>query len=97
MGVTRLEVWAKPGSAQDAVSWDPWRRRWVVSCRAAPVGGEANRAILASLARWLSIPESSLRWVRSGTSRAKLVEVDGLDSAEVTRRLDAVSRRSGSR
>ena len=83
-----IEVWVRPGSAEDALSWDPWRRRWVVACRAPPVESTANRAVLGLLAGWLGLPESRLRLGSGGRSRSKRVVVDGLSGAEVRERLE---------
>jgi hypothetical protein len=55
---------------------------------AAPVEGRANEALLRLLAEALSVPRSSLRIVRGQRSREKVVAVDGLDAAEVRRRLE---------
>lgn len=104
--VTRLSVWVKPAARVDALGWDAWRERWVVSCRAAPVHGAANRAVAALLAEWLGVAPSAVRWIHSGAMRAKTLEIEGLSGVETTRRLrtiagasttggDAPSRRTG--
>ena len=85
----RLPVWVRPGSAEDSIAWDPWRRAWTVRCRAPAVGGAANRAVLALVAERLSIAPSSVRWERAGTSRSKLIAVLGLTDEEVRERLSA--------
>jgi len=54
--VGKIEVWARPGSTKDAVEWDDWRKRWVVSCREPPSEGRANEAILRLLGERLGIP-----------------------------------------
>ncbi|MGA8709732.1 MAG: DUF167 domain-containing protein [Thermoplasmata archaeon] len=85
--VAQLRLWVRPGSATEALAWDPWRERWVVSCRAPPEGGKANRAVLGLMADWLERPRSSVRWVRAGTSPAKVLAVEGITQAEAERRL----------
>jgi uncharacterized protein YggU (UPF0235/DUF167 family) len=45
---------------------------------APPVDGAANKALLAFLADWLSLPKSSLRIVAGDTSRVKLVALRGV-------------------
>jgi len=82
-----LEVWVRAGNARDAVAWDPWRKRWVVSCRAAAEGGRANRAVAELVAKWLGLPASSVRWVHAGSARAKVLAFDGLTLTEAERRL----------
>lgn len=79
----KVEVWARPGSSRETVKWDEWRRRWVVSVTAPAVGGKANEAILALLAQRLGIPPARVGWLRSGTGRSKVLEVDGLTDEEV--------------
>ena len=49
----RIAIWARPGSSRDYLDWDPWRRRWLVGCRAPALGGAANATILSLMARWL--------------------------------------------
>lgn len=88
---TRIPVSARPGSSDESVVWDPWRKAWVVKVRALPVEGAANDAILAALSRWLDVPPGSVRWVRAGRRRAKVAEVVGLDPEEVARRLRRAS------
>ena len=55
---------------------------------APPVEGRANEALLRLVAEVLGVPKSSLRIVRGQRSREKVVAVDGLDAAEVRRRLE---------
>jgi uncharacterized protein YggU (UPF0235/DUF167 family) len=90
--MARIRIWVKPGSATNALAWDMWRSCWVVSCRAPPTGGEANRAVAEMMADWLAVPRSSIAWVRAGSSRSKVLSAEGLTDAEADRRL-----RSGSR
>ncbi len=93
----QVEIWARPGSAEDRIRWDPWRRRWTVSCRAAAVEGEANAALKRLMAGWLAVPEDRLAWLRAGRSRAKRLSIDGLDDAEIDRRLVSASEAGGLR
>ncbi len=89
--VARILVWVRPGSRSDAIEWDPWRHRWTVSCRAAPTEGRANRAVAELVAGWLGVPLRSARWERSGRSRSKVLEVEGIGEVEADRRLHAVA------
>lgn len=83
----RIEVWARPGGSRESVTWDGWRHRWVIAVTAPAVGGRANDAILALLTLRLSLPPARIRWVHSGTSKAKVAEVAGLTEEEIRRRL----------
>ncbi len=82
-----VEIWARPGSPRDGIGWDPWRRKWVVSCRALPHGGEANRALLGLIAGWLRLDPAELRWRKAGRSAEKVLEVPGLADPEIAERL----------
>jgi uncharacterized protein YggU (UPF0235/DUF167 family) len=85
--MTQIPLWVKPGSSADALDWDPWRKRWIVRCRAPPTGGLANRAVEILVADWLELPHTAVRWVRAGVSHAKVLSVTGITDAEVVRRL----------
>lgn len=87
----RIAIWARPASSHDHLSWDPWRRRWVVACRARAAGGAANDSICALVAGWLGVSTEQVRWARAGRSRAKVLEVDGLSDPELYRRLRRAS------
>lgn len=87
--MAKIPLWVKPGSTADALDWDPWRKSWVVNCRAPPSGGKANRAVLELMADWLGLPPSLVRWTKAGTSRAKVLSADGISEEEATRRLNS--------
>jgi uncharacterized protein YggU (UPF0235/DUF167 family) len=70
-----LTVRAHPGASREKVAWDGERLHLWVTAPAAE--GQANRAVIVAVARWLEVPPSGVR-LRAGTrSRTKLVEVDG--------------------
>ena len=54
---------------------------------AAPEGGKANDAVLRLLAERLDLPGKSLALVSGPSSRDKIVELFGIDTAEAERRL----------
>lgn len=54
---------------------------------AAPVRGEANRELIAFLAKLLGVDKSALTIIKGHTSRNKLLAVSGLDPEEVFKRL----------
>jgi uncharacterized protein (TIGR00251 family) len=84
---TTIRVHLTPRSARDEVlSFEGEVLRARVT--APPVEGRANEALLRLLAGTLGIPKSSLRIVRGQRSREKLVAIEGLDAAEVRRRLE---------
>lgn len=58
-----------------------------VSVTAAPARGKANEAVVELLAAALDLPKSAIRVVRGQTYPHKWVEIDGLDEADLRRRL----------
>ncbi len=58
-----------------------------VRLAAPPVDGKANAALILFLSEELGIPRSAFRVVSGETSRLKLVEVDGVDSAVLLQKL----------
>lgn len=54
---------------------------------APPVEGEANAALTRLIAKALGLPRGAVRIASGETARIKLLEIDGLDEAEVRRRL----------
>ena len=56
---------------------------------APPEDGKANEAVLALLGERLDVPRRSLRVVGGAASRLKWIEADGLEEAELWRRLEA--------
>ncbi|MDP2950599.1 MAG: DUF167 domain-containing protein [Chloroflexota bacterium] len=88
MASIRLKVSA--GASRDAVAG--WQED-VLRVRVAtpPERGKANEAVLRLLAAALGVERRRLRIVRGHTSRDKLVQVDGLDQAEIRARLGGPS------
>ena len=65
-----------------------------VRVRAIADGGEANRAVLALLAKALGVPKASVRLVSGATARLKQIAIDG-DAArldETLRTLTSVNK-----
>ena len=58
-----------------------------IAVTAAPVDGKANEAMVKLLSRALDVPKSSISIRRGQASRSKLVEIAGLEKAEVMKRL----------
>lgn len=58
-----------------------------VRLAAPPVGGAANRELIAFLAKKLDVPRSAVRVVQGERARDKIVEVDGLSAEQVRTRL----------
>jgi uncharacterized protein YggU (UPF0235/DUF167 family) len=59
-----------------------------VSVTATPTRGEANLAVRHLLATTLGLPKSRIQIVTGATASRKQVQVEGLDDAEIYRRLE---------
>jgi uncharacterized protein YggU (UPF0235/DUF167 family) len=89
--MARLPVRLTPGAASDRIDgWDvdaEGRPVLKVRVRARPIEGEANEALVLLLAKALGLSRSSVSLARGGQSRLKMIEVEGLDSADLRTRL----------
>ena len=56
-----------------------------VRLAAPPVDGAANEALIELLASVLGVSKRDVRIARGSSSRSKVVDVDGIDPARVTR------------
>ncbi len=88
---TRLQLRVSPGAGRSAVvgrHGDAWKVRVV----AAPERGRANASVVALLAEALELRRPDIRIVSGAGSRDKVVELVGISSAEVERRLVVAQR-----
>jgi uncharacterized protein (TIGR00251 family) len=86
--VGRIAVVVSPGAKGSEIvgrHGDAWKLR----VAAPPERGRANVAVCALLADALGVPPGSVRVVAGASARRKIVEIEGLDAAEVGRRLGA--------
>jgi uncharacterized protein (TIGR00251 family) len=87
----RLAVRLTPRGGRDAIEGftEDEAGRPLLKARvvAPPVEGEANAAVVRLLAKALRLPRSAVRIASGETARVKVLEIDGLDEAEVRRRL----------
>jgi hypothetical protein len=83
---TRLRLRVSPGARSDAIV-GRHGEGWKVRVTAAPEGGKANDAVLKLLAARLGLPGRSVTLVSGPSSRDKIVELTGIDTAEAERRL----------
>jgi uncharacterized protein len=61
-----------------------------VRVRALPEDGQANAAVCRMVAKRLGVPSSSVSVVRGGTSRHKLLEVDGIQRSAIDEEFGSV-------
>jgi uncharacterized protein len=82
-----LAVRVQPRAGHDqVVGWQGGALR--VRVAAAPVGGEANHAVIALLAAAFAVPRSAVELVRGATGRDKLFRVAGYSVDELRVRLE---------
>jgi uncharacterized protein len=84
--VSRITVTVSPGAKTTELvgrHGDGWK----VRVAAAPERGRANDAVVALLAEALSVPVGHVRVAAGAGARRKVIEVDGLETAELERRL----------
>jgi uncharacterized protein YggU (UPF0235/DUF167 family) len=87
---TRLRLRVSPGARSAAVvgrHGDAWKIR----VAAAPEGGHANDAVLRLLAETLSLPRDAVKLVSGHGARDKIVQLAGLDSTQIDRRLSSAA------
>jgi uncharacterized protein (TIGR00251 family) len=58
-----------------------------VRLTAAPADGAANEGLIALLADAFAVPGRSIRIISGARSRAKIVEIDGIEVDDVQRRI----------
>jgi uncharacterized protein YggU (UPF0235/DUF167 family) len=84
--LARIRVTVSPGARRSELvgrHGEGWRAR----VAAVPERGRANEALCGLLAAALSVPRRSVRVVAGHGARRKVVEIDGLEPAEIERRL----------
>jgi len=85
----RFQVRVTPKSRTDEIQASRADRTIRVRVTAPPEDGKANEAVLALLGKRLGLSRGSIRLVGGATSRLKWIEADGLEEAELWRRLEA--------
>ena len=85
-GVARVEVAVSPGAARSELV-GRHGAGWKARVAAPPERGRANDALVELLARALAVRTDRVTVVAGHRGRRKLVDVRGLDEAEVDRRL----------
>ena len=89
--MVRIDLRVSPGAARSEIV-GRYGTGWKVRVAAAPEDGRANAELVRLLATVFDVPERSVSIVTGRPSRTKTVEVEGVDPADVERRLDAASR-----
>lgn len=81
-----LQIKAVPGAPRSEVCG--WLGEHLkVKVQAPPVEGKANEALLRFLAETLELPPRAVSLVRGGTSRLKLVRIEGMSLEQARQKL----------
>jgi len=91
----RLQVRVHPGARRPGLVGRLDDGSLKVAVAEAPEGGRANRAVERLLAGALELRRAQVAVVGGAAARLKQVEVEGLDAAEVERRIVAALARGG--
>jgi uncharacterized protein len=84
--MARVAITVSPGAARTELvgrHGDGWRAR----VAAPPERGRANRALVELVAELVGVRRDRVAVVAGGSGRRKVLEVEGLDTAELDRRL----------
>lgn len=87
----RFGIRLQPGASKDRLIGKVGEQ-WKLSVAAPPVEGRANRACVELIARLLDVRPSAVTIVRGLSSRAKIIEVEGLSRERIEKRLEMLSR-----
>ena len=87
---TRLRLRVAPGAAGGQVV-GRHGEAWKVRVAAPPEGGRANEAVVRLLAEALSVPHHAVTLVSGLGARDKIVELAGLDPAQIEQRLSSAA------
>jgi uncharacterized protein len=83
-GRVRFAVHVQPRASRSAIG-GVHRDALRVRLTAPPVEGSANAALIALLADTIGVPKRSVRIIAGETSRAKTVEIEGINAAGIQR------------
>ena len=87
---TRLLLRVTPGAKRSELV-GRYGEAWKVRVAAAPERGRANAAVLDLIATSLAVPRASVELLTGHTAQDKVVELAGIDQAEVDRRLTTLT------
>src|SRR5262245_10049584 len=85
-----IRVRVQPRASRAGIDGGP-AGSWRLRVTAAPVDGEADRAVIALLARALGVRRAELSIVGGARGRDKLIRVEGMPADEIARRLAEAS------
>jgi len=88
--LTRVRLRVAPGATRAGVvgrHGDAWK----VRVTAPPEAGRANDAVVRLLADTLALPRTSVKLVSGHSTRDKIVELAGVEPADIERRLSSAA------
>ena len=93
METTRLRLRVVAGATRHPGVVGRYGDAWKIRVVAPPVRGAANEAVIQLLARTLGVPSRAVRLVSGYGSHDKIVEVAGIEPAEIESRLASAERK----
>ncbi len=85
-GQTRILLVVRPNAARNEIAGFA-DGVWRVKVSAPPVKGKANKELITFLSQRLGVGKDRLRIIKGHTARNKVIAIEGLNQAEVMRRL----------
>ncbi len=80
--MARIVLYCQPGAKQTQLT-GTHDGKPKIQLKAAPVDGEANKALIAFLSRLCGVPKASISIEMGASGRTKRVEVAGLDEEQL--------------
>jgi len=87
----RIRVRVHPGARRERIVKRVDDGSWRIEVHAPPEDGRANDAVVRLLADVLGVKRSDVRVVTGHGARGKVIEVEGLESADIEARLGSAA------
>lgn len=87
--MARLKLRVQPGAKRGRLIGRMADGTLKVAVTAAPEAGRANEAVTRLIAATLKVDARTVAVARGAASRSKVIEIAGLDDADVQRRIEA--------
>ena len=93
--MTRIAIRVQPGARRAGVVGRLADGTWKFAVTAAPEGGRANAAVVSGVAAVLGLKARRVTVVAGATSRAKTIDVEGLDPGTIDAKFAAALAERG--